>query len=186
MTGAVLLAEDARFYQHWGIDLQAIMKSIRSNVAAGRYVHGGSTITQQVVKLAFLSPQKSLFRKAREILGALWLEMILDKKAILSWYLNLAYFGPGVHGIAQAAQSYFETSPELLGVSESIHLTLLLPSPTRRGQRLRSRALGVEDQRRFRVLLDRMRGEEMISHQQWQQALRIGNLGEPLLKDGEG
>ena len=104
---AIISAEDGRFYKHHGLDFEEIVKSFQLNLKHGRYLRGGSTITQQVVKVAFLSRDKNLIRKSREATGALLVENILDKKQIIEWYLNLVEFGDGVYGIKQAAQHYF-------------------------------------------------------------------------------
>ena len=90
---AIISAEDARFYEHRGIDLLSIRNSIYSNLSAGKIVRGASTITQQVVRLALLSREKSYLRKLREIWGALLLELLIDKEHILEWYLNMVNFG---------------------------------------------------------------------------------------------
>lgn len=127
---AIVVAEDARFYDHSGLDFQEISHSIASNMEQGRYVRGGSTITQQVVKMGFLNPEKSLFRKSREAMGAILLEAILDKDRILEWYINLVEFGDGVFGINAAAQHYFQTTPELLTIQDGAHLALVIPAPT--------------------------------------------------------
>jgi len=128
---AVLIAEDDKFYHHAGFDLDSLKESIRENFHRGRVVSGGSTITQQLAKNLYLTPKKSLFRKAREALITLRLERCLSKERILEIYLNVIEFGPGVYGIRAAARHYFQKSPSRLTVEESIRLVSVLPNPRR-------------------------------------------------------
>src|SRR5690606_35698153 len=111
---AIVVAEDARFYQHAGLDFAEIWASLKTNIRKGRYARGGSTITQQVVKVAFLSSRKNLIRKAREAVGAMLLELLFTKQEILEWYINLVQFGDGVYGIKEGCWHYFKTKPEQL------------------------------------------------------------------------
>jgi monofunctional biosynthetic peptidoglycan transglycosylase len=178
---AVVAAEDGRFFDHRGFDLVEIQRSLETNFKKGSYVRGGSTITQQVVKMAFLSREKNLIRKLREALGAVFLEMVLDKHEIMNWYLNLAEFGDGVYGVKQGAQHYFNTKPELLTVSQSIHLALVLPSPNRWSAGLRRQNLTDFGHQRFRDILEKMRQTDFITEAQKDQAMATGNFGNPIL-----
>ena len=107
---AFVAAEDARFFQHKGFDLQSISRAFFKNLAAGRIVQGGSTITQQVAKSMFLSPERSYVRKIREALLAYKIDHYLTKEEILALYLNQIYLGHGTYGIEAAAQGYFGKS----------------------------------------------------------------------------
>ena len=90
---AIVVSEDARFYDHFGLDLKEIQNSVVFNVKKKRFARGASTITQQVVKMAFLDNDKNILRKFREALGAVALEFILNKDDVLAWYINLVEFG---------------------------------------------------------------------------------------------
>lgn len=177
---AILVSEDSRFFEHSGIDLREIWKSLLINLQAGRFVRGGSTITQQLVRNVFLSREKTLLRKFREISGALLLEIFLSKKDILTWYMNLLDLGNGVVGIGEAAEHYFHTDPELLTIPQSVHLALILPAPYLWSKGLRQRSLTAFGHRRFGIILDKMRLAGFITELQWEQARATGNFGSPV------
>ncbi len=177
---AIISAEDARFYEHYGLDLIEIANSIETNFIHGRYKRGASTITQQVVKICFLGREKTLLRKVREALGALLLEQLLTKDEILEWYVNLVEYGPGVYGITKASQYYFDTRPQYLTLIESIHLALVLPSPSVWSKSLRQRSLTAFGKRRFLTILKNMRLSGYINDSQYQYALSFGEFGRPV------
>jgi len=174
---AIITAEDARFYNHNGLDYVEIEKSFKLNMEKGGYIRGASTITQQVVKMGFLSSEKSIFRKIQEAIGALLVEKILSKEEILEWYINLAEFGDGVFGIRQAAQHYFKTAPELLTIQQSTHLALVLPSPNLWSKGLRQKKLTEFGHERFRHIIERMHREGYITETLMQRALETGDFG---------
>lgn len=128
---AFLAAEDDKFFEHKGINIQAILRATLANLRAGRSVQGGSTITQQVAKTLMLSPEKTLLRKARDIMLALQMEKNLSKEDILYLYLNQIYFGQGAYGVEAAAQSYFKKSVKNLDLSEVTILAGLPQAPSR-------------------------------------------------------
>ncbi|SFR80581.1 transglycosylase domain-containing protein [Sphingomonas jatrophae] len=128
---AFVAIEDRRFYSHWGIDPRGILRAAWSNMRAGGVVEGGSTITQQLGKVAFLDSDRTMARKLREAMIAVWLELWLTKREILSRYLSNVYFGDNVYGLRAAAQHYFSKSPEKLSVSESAMLAGLMKAPSR-------------------------------------------------------
>lgn len=130
-VSAVLMSEDAGFYGHQGYEPEAIRGAFAENLKAGRIVRGGSTITQQVVKNLFLTPEKTLDRKARELLLAVEMERRLGKRRILETYLNIAEWGPGIYGIEQAARSYFHKTASELNAREGAVLAFMLPNPKR-------------------------------------------------------
>lgn len=115
---AVVAIEDSRFYDHEGVDPFGILRAFIRNFQEGRVVQGGSTITQQVVKLIVLTPEKSFERKAREALIALKTEMKYSKDEIMEIYLNQAWFGSNVHGVKAAASFYFDKELGQLTVAE--------------------------------------------------------------------
>src|SRR5574341_2504137 len=128
---AVLAAEDAQFYEHRGVSPRAMMRALVMNVLAGRRAQGGSTITQQLARRLFLTPEKSLVRKIREVLLALEIEKHYAKAKILELYLNLVYFGHGAYGVEAAAQTYFHKSVSDLSLPESAMLAGLPSAPNR-------------------------------------------------------
>jgi len=178
---AIVVAEDGRFYQHHGLDFLEIEKSIELNRKKKRYVRGASTISQQVVKMAFLSREKTIIRKAREAAGTLLLEAIMSKEEILEWYVNLAEFGDGIYGIKAAAEKYFGTKPSLLTIEQAAHLGLVIPSPNSWSAGLRRRELTPFGERRFAKIVLNMRRQGYITQQQWIRALATGNFGRPLV-----
>ncbi len=122
--------EDRRFYSHWGIDPRGLMRAAWNNVRGGG-VQGGSTITQQLAKMSFLSPERSYTRKAREMLIAFWLEAWLTKDQILERYLSNAYFGDNVYGLRAASLHYFFRQPEKLTLAQAAMLAGLVQAPSR-------------------------------------------------------
>ncbi|MCY4034983.1 MAG: PBP1A family penicillin-binding protein [Hyphomicrobiales bacterium] len=128
---AVISIEDRRFFHHYGIDVRGILRAGFENLLAGELRQGGSTITQQLAKNLFLTPERSVTRKIREALLAIWLETRLTKEEILSLYLNRAYFGAGAYGIDAAARQYFGKSAKTLSLHEAALLAGLLKAPSR-------------------------------------------------------
>ena len=122
---AFLAIEDRRFYSHWGIDPRGIARAALTGVG------GGSTITQQLAKFTFLTPEQSLSRKAREALIAFWLEAWLSKDEILERYLSNAYFGDNQYGLRAASLHYFYRQPEKLRPEQAAMLAGLLQAPSR-------------------------------------------------------
>lgn len=130
LRDAILAVEDRRFYSHWGIDPIGIARAIAQNYRHGRIVEGGSTITQQLTKLLFLTPDKSLERKLKEAVLALELERRYSKDRILEMYLNQVYFGNGAYGVEAAARTYFGKSVSELTVREAALLAGLPRAPS--------------------------------------------------------
>ncbi len=128
---AVIAAEDRRFYHHFGIDPIGLVRAAVADLAAGRVVQGGSTITQQLAKNLFLTPERSLGRKIRETLLALWLEHRFTKNELLEIYLNRVYLGAGTYGVDAAAHRYFGKSARRTNLYESAAIAGLLKAPTR-------------------------------------------------------
>lgn len=128
---AAIATEDRRFYSHFGIDPIGLARAVFVNLTSGRLVQGGSTITQQVAKNVFLSPERTLKRKLQEVILALWLERKFSKDEILELYLNRVYFGAAAYGVEAAAQRYFDKSASRLSLGESAMLVGLLKAPSR-------------------------------------------------------
>jgi penicillin-binding protein 1A len=127
---AVIAIEDRRFFAHHGIDIRGMLRAAWHNMRDDGAVQGASTITQQLVRMSYLSPERSLRRKLQEVMIALWLEARLDKDEILARYLNTAYFGAGAYGIDAAAQRYFGKKAASLDLSESAMLAGLVRAPS--------------------------------------------------------
>ena len=130
VTEAFLAIEDRRFYDHWGVDPRGLGRAVWAR-ASGGPMQGGSTITQQLAKFTFLTPDQTLSRKAREMLIAFWLEAWLTKEEILERYLSNAYFGDNVYGLRAASLHYFYRHPENLKPEQSAMLAGLVQAPSR-------------------------------------------------------
>jgi 1A family penicillin-binding protein len=128
---AFVAGEDARFFQHKGLDYLAILRALFRNIFSGEILQGGSTITQQVVKSLLLSPEKSFARKIREAILAFKIEKNLTKNEILFLYLNQIYLGHGAYGVAAAAETYFGKSIEEVNLAESALLAGLPQAPSK-------------------------------------------------------
>lgn len=131
LVDAVIATEDRNFYYHFGIDPFGLARAMIANVRAGHVVQGGSTITQQVAKNVFLTPERSLARKLKEMLLAFKLEYRFTKQDILSIYLNRVYLGAGNYGADAASRRYFGKSARDLELPESAILAGLLKAPSR-------------------------------------------------------
>src|SRR5438270_2826121 len=132
LTPAAFVAiEDRRFYRHWGVDPRGMGRAFVADMRGGGVRQGGSTITQQLAKTNFLSGDRTVKRKAQEIIIAFWLEAWLTKQEILSRYLSSVYFGDGVYGLRAASHHYFHREPEKLNLAQSAMLAGLVQAPSR-------------------------------------------------------
>ena len=159
---AVIATEDHRFYGHFGIDPIGLGRAALANLREGGVVAGGSTITQQLAKNLFLTPERSLTRKLEELVFAIWLEARLTKDQILTLYLNRVYLGAGTYGMDAAAQRYFGKPAKEVSLAEAAMLAGLLKAPTTYAptnhlDRARGRAT---------VVLGRMTAEGFITAEQ--------------------
>ena len=127
---AFIAAEDARFFQHKGFDMQSMSRAFFKNLEAGRIVQGGSTITQQVAKTLYLSPEKSYMRKIKEALLAYKIDRYLTKEEIITLYLNHIYLGHGTYGVEAASQGYFGKSAQNISLPEAAMLAGLPKAPS--------------------------------------------------------
>ena len=148
MIRAVVVAEDSRFYEHDGVDLEALKEAMEYNLSEQRMVYGASTISQQTVKNLFLSPARNPLRKWHELVLTLGMERNLTKKRILELYLNVAEFGRGVYGVDAAARHYWGIPAYRLSNRQAIELAATLPSPVKNNPATRSTAF----QRRVRKI----------------------------------
>jgi penicillin-binding protein 1A len=128
---AFVAIEDRRFFRHWGIDPRGIGRAMLANLRGGGVRQGGSTITQQLAKTNFLSGDRTIKRKAQEVIIAFWLEAWLTKQEILSRYLSSVYFGDGVYGLRAASHHYFHRNPENLNLGQSAMLAGMVQAPSR-------------------------------------------------------
>jgi monofunctional biosynthetic peptidoglycan transglycosylase len=128
---AVIGAEDARFCSHGGFDLDAIEAAASANIT-GKPLRGGSTISQQTAKNAFLWPERSFVRKGAEAWFTLLIEQLWGKPRIMEVYLNIAEMGPGIYGMAAAADHYFHRPVNRLSARQSARLAAILPNPIKR------------------------------------------------------
>jgi len=162
LSRAIIAIEDRHFYEHGGFYLPSMLRATVRNILSGSAREGGSTISQQLARMTYLSPERTIKRKVQEAILALWMERKLGKEEILSRYLNTAYFGAGVYGVDAAAKRYFGKTAKELSLNEAAMLAGLVraPSalaPTRNLEGARQRA---------GLVLNAMVGTGAISRQQ--------------------
>ena len=131
LVEAVIAIEDRRFFSHFGLDPRGLLRALAVNIRQGRLAQGGSTLTQQLAKNVFLTPERSFKRKVQELLLAFWLEAHFSKQDILALYLNRVYFGSGAYGVQAAAETYFSRPVQNLTRVEAAMLAGLLKAPSR-------------------------------------------------------
>ena len=136
---AIVAAEDARFLEHEGFDVEGIQKAVAKNLKKGRLVAGGSTISQQLAKNLFLSSSRSFVRKGQEAVITLMIETTWGKRRILEVYLNVIEWGNGIYGAEAASRRYYKKSAAKLSRNEAARLAAMVPNPryyeTHRGSR---------------------------------------------------
>ena len=131
MVKAALATEDRRFFEHFGVDFLGTARALIENLRANAVVQGGSTLTQQLAKNLFLSPERSIQRKLKEVFLSFWLESRLTKRQILKLYLDRAYMGGGAFGVEAASQFYFGKSVREISMAEAAMLAGLFKAPTK-------------------------------------------------------
>ncbi len=156
MVHALISAEDTAFYSHKGFDWHEIQASFSTNLKSGKIQRGGSTLTQQLAKNAFLNKEKSLWRKLKEAYLAYAIEHRYKKDFILEKYLNVVEFGPGLYGVKAASLHYFQKSPSELHPLEAAFLAFLLPNPKTYSKSYRKGQLTPYAAKMVRVILKRM------------------------------
>jgi monofunctional glycosyltransferase len=129
LVKAVLIAEDDKFYLHEGFDYESIQRAVEKDLQAGKFKFGGSTISQQLARNLYLSPEKSILRKIAEAFITWRMEKNLSKKRILEIYLNVAEWGDGIFGAEAASLHYFRKSARDLTPREAARLAAVLPNP---------------------------------------------------------
>ncbi|OBZ97104.1 penicillin-binding protein [Pararhizobium polonicum] len=156
---AVIAIEDRRFYSHFGVDPLGLARAMLTNITTGRMVQGGSTLTQQLAKNLFLSPERTLERKVQEVLLAIWLEQKYTKDQILAMYLNRVFFGSNAYGVEAASRRYFNKSARDVNLGEAALLAGLLKAPSRLSPARDPKAA----EERAQVVLGTMREEGFIT-----------------------
>lgn len=167
LVKAVLATEDANFYNHKGVDFQAIVRAILVDIKLRKPVQGASTISQQLIRSTFLSLEKTVQRKVREAVLTLELERRYSKEQIIGWYLNQVSFGPNIYGIGEANNTYFDKPLEEITLAESAILASLIRAPSFYSP------YGPNTERLFNrknYVLDRMTEENYISKEQAEEA----------------
>lgn len=159
---AVMAIEDRRFYSHFGVDPIGLARAVSQRVIHGRFTQGGSTLTQQLAKNLFLTPDRTLERKVQEVLLALWLEQKHTKDQILEMYLNRVYFGSGSYGVEAASRRYFGKSARDVTLSEAALLAGLLKAPSRLSPARDPKA----SEARTQLVLAAMRDQGMIGEKE--------------------
>jgi monofunctional biosynthetic peptidoglycan transglycosylase len=154
---AIIAAEDAKFVDHEGFDWEGMQKALEKNQKKGRFVAGGSTISQQLAKNLFLTPSKSYFRKAEEAIITLMLENLWSKRRIFEVYLNVIEWGNGVFGAEAAARHYFNVSAAQLGPEQAARLAGMVPNPRFYDRNRGAPGLG----RKTGIILGRMAGADV-------------------------
>ena len=164
---AVIAIEDRRFYSHFGVDPIGLSRAMVTNLLGGHFSQGGSTLTQQLAKNLFLTPDRTLERKVQEVLLALWLEHKHTKDQILEMYLNRVYFGSGAFGVEAASRRYFGKSARDVTLSEAALLAGLLKAPSRLSPARDPKAA----EERSQLVLAAMRDEGKISAKEMASAM---------------
>ena len=170
LVNAIVAVEDSRFYQHFGLDMKGILRALWRDLLSMRVVEGGSTLTQQLSKVLFLTPEKTLIRKVREAILAINIERRYSKDEILSLYLNQIYLGEGAYGVEAAARTYFGKHASELTLPECALIAALPRSPSRYSP-LTHPELAV---RRMNIVLRRLLSEGYISQGEHDEALLTG------------
>ncbi len=167
---AIVISEDWAFYEHEGVDWAQVQKSIEDSIKDGKKPRGASTITQQLAKNLFLSPEYSFVRKAREAVIAHTMDRKLSKDKILEVYLNIVEFGPGIYGIDAAARHYFGKTAAELSAKEAAFLAMLLPSPTRYAQSFKDKELSPFAKETINSILEKLRMAKFLTPEEVEEA----------------
>ncbi len=178
VQNAFIAAEDLRFYRHRGVDVYRLFGALWNDIKTLSFSQGGSTITQQLIKLTHLSSAKSLSRKAQEIVLALRLEKVMSKQQILEAYLNTVYFGHGAYGIEAASDVYFGKSASELSVAQGALLAGIIKAPSTYAPHLNPE----KAVRRRNGILDTMEEKGFITHREAEDA----RAEAVALADGQG
>lgn len=167
VINAFVASEDADFFRHRGINWKGMLRAFFKNIEAGRFVQGGSTITQQLAKMLLLSPEKSVSRKIKEIFLARKMERGISKEKILELYLNQIYLGSGAYGVAEGSRTYFNKSISEISLAEAALLAGLVKAPSSYSPHKNPSS----SKGRQVYVLTRMLEEKYISNEEYKKAL---------------
>jgi len=159
---AVVTAEDSGFYVHGGFDLEGLQNGLAAALE-GSHLRGGSTLTQQLAKNLYLTPDRTIARKISEALITLQLEAALPKARLLEIYLNVIEWGPGVYGIGEAARYYFGIDARALDAKQAVFLASIIPNPSRWGPFFRHDGVNEAWEKRLTGLLDTLHERAFLS-----------------------
>ncbi len=178
LINALISSEDATFFFHKGFDWDEIQDSLEKSLDAGRWVRGGSTITQQLAKNLYLSKERSIVRKLKEFFVAKQIEEKLTKAQIIEKYFNVVEFGKGIYGIKKASYHYFQKSPSELSPAESAYLVSLLPNPVKYSSAFHSKKeLSRFNKRRVTNILYLLKVQGKISEQEYDYEVARAEIG---------
>jgi len=168
----VVMGEDASYFEHRGINYDALVNAFAENIKRRKFVYGASTISQQVVKNLFLYSSKTFIRKLKELMITRRMEDGFSKNQILEIYLNIAEFGPDIFGVHRASAYYFKKKPRQINAAEGAFLALMLPSPKKYHHSIfRNKYLSRRHRKKIRRILKDMLYKELISPEQYQDYL---------------
>ena len=174
---SVIMSEDANYFSHNGINYDALINSLAENIKQRKFVVGGSTISQQVVKNIFLDNKKSMLRKFKELIITRRIEKRCSKNEILELYLNIAEFGPDIFGVNASSYYYFKKSPSNINAAEGAFMALMLPSPKKNHYRLyQNKNLSGKWRKKLHRILKDMRYNDFISEEQYRYYLNYPYL----------
>lgn len=182
LINALIATEDRNFYRHSGVDLKGILRAIVKDILAGEFLEGASTLTQQLAKTLFLTPRKTVFRKAKEALLSIQIERRYTKDEILTLYLNQVYFGSGAYGVSAAARTFFGKPVARLTLAECALIAAMPKAPSRFSPLVN---IGQALQRR-NIVLKQMKDIGMISAEAFEsaknEAIELAQRPEPGMK----
>jgi monofunctional biosynthetic peptidoglycan transglycosylase len=165
---AIVMSEDGDFFNHQGLDYDALINALGENIKRREWSFGASTISQQTIKNIYLTESKNLYRKLKEVISVQRLEASLNKNEILELYLNLIEFGPDIYGVSAAAKYYFNSTPKELNAAQGAFLALLMPSPRKYNFTIfKNKYLAKRHKRKYKRILQDMRYKEYISPKQY-------------------
>ncbi len=167
---AIVMSEDSTFFEHDGVNFDSMAAAALMNLRKGAYEAGASTISQQVVKNLFLTSERTLTRKLRELILTMDLESRFTKNQILEVYLNLVEIGPDLYGVGEAARHYFGKEPSEINAAEGAFIALMLPSPRKYHYSIfENRNLSLRHRRKLRRVLGDMHATELISPEMYRE-----------------
>ncbi len=170
---SIVMSEDSTFFEHEGVNFDAMISAMLQNLRTKKYEVGASTLSQQVAKNLYLTSDKSLLRKLKEVIITRRLEARLSKNEILELYMNLAEFGPDLFGIDAASSHYFKKKPSDINAAEGAFLALMLPSPRKfHFSIFENQNITLSKKKKIRRILGDMLSQELISPKQYREYIR--------------